>query len=90
MVRTVWALVQGTRRLYLVDDTCAFLEPVKRLISRASLPIHWRATVGISSITSPSWKRHTWIGALLLLMTCCVSLSGCVTPIASYRCTRFT
>ena len=32
MVRTVWALVQGTRRLYLVDDTCMFLEPVKRYL----------------------------------------------------------
>lgn len=32
MVRTVWALVQGTRRLYLVDDTCTFVEPVKRYL----------------------------------------------------------
>src|SRR6266851_866093 len=29
MVRTVWAKVDGRRRLYLIDDGCDFIEPVK-------------------------------------------------------------
>lgn len=51
MVRTVWALVQGTRRLYLVDDTCAFLEPVKRYLEALDIQ-------GKSPNTLESYCRH--------------------------------
>jgi hypothetical protein len=29
MLRTVWAKIEGRRRLYLVDERCDFVEPVK-------------------------------------------------------------
>jgi integrase/recombinase XerD len=29
MLRTVWAKVEGRRRLYLIDERCDFVEPVK-------------------------------------------------------------
>jgi hypothetical protein len=29
MVRTVWARLDGRRRLYLIDEDCDFVEPVK-------------------------------------------------------------
>ncbi len=29
MLRTVWAKVEGRRRLYLIDKRCDFVEPVK-------------------------------------------------------------
>jgi len=29
MLRTVWATVDGRRRLYLIDEGCNFVEPVK-------------------------------------------------------------
>jgi hypothetical protein len=29
MLRTVWATVDGRRRLYLISETCDFVEPVK-------------------------------------------------------------
>lgn len=29
MLRTVWAKVEGRRRLYLIDEQCDFVEPVK-------------------------------------------------------------
>ena len=51
MIRTVWALVQGTRRLYLVDDTCTFLEPVKRYLEALDIQ-------GKSPNTLESYCRH--------------------------------
>ena len=51
MVRTVWALVQGTRRIYLVDDTCTFLEPVKRYLEALDIQ-------GKSPNTLESYCRH--------------------------------
>ena len=51
MVRTVWALVQGTRRLYLVDDVCTFLEPVKRYLEALDIQ-------GKSPNTLESYCRH--------------------------------
>jgi hypothetical protein len=32
MVRAVWAEANGRRRLYLVDDPCAFIQPVKQYL----------------------------------------------------------
>ena len=32
MVRAVWAVANGRRRLYLVDDQCAFIQPVKQYL----------------------------------------------------------
>src|SRR5918996_137262 len=29
MLQTVWATVEGRRRLYLIDEQCDFVEPVK-------------------------------------------------------------
>lgn len=29
MLRTVWARLDGHRRLYLIDERCDFVEPVK-------------------------------------------------------------
>ena len=29
MLRTVWATVDGRRRLYLIGESCDFVEPVK-------------------------------------------------------------
>jgi Phage integrase, N-terminal SAM-like domain len=51
MVRTVWALIQGTRRLYLVDDTCTFVEPVKRYLEALDIQ-------GKSPNTLESYCRH--------------------------------
>ena len=51
MVRTVWDLIQGTRRLYLVDDTCTFLEPVKRYLEALDIQ-------GKSPNTLESYCRH--------------------------------
>ncbi len=51
MVRTVWALIQGTRRLYLVDDTCTFLEPVNRYLEALDIQ-------GKSPNTLESYCRH--------------------------------
>ncbi len=51
MIRTVWALVQGTRRLYLVDDACTFLEPVKRYLEALDIQ-------GKSPNTLESYCRH--------------------------------
>lgn len=51
MVRTVWALVQGIRRLYLVDDTSRFVEPVKRYLDALVIQ-------GRSPNTVESYCRH--------------------------------
>src|SRR5260221_1623071 len=51
MVRTVWSLIQGTRRLYLVDDNCTFLEPVNRYLEALDIQ-------GKSPNTLESYCRH--------------------------------
>jgi integrase/recombinase XerD len=51
MIRTVWALVHGSRRLYLVDDACTFLEPVKRYLEALDIQ-------GKSPSTLESYCRH--------------------------------
>src|SRR6266536_496306 len=32
MIRTIWAKIEGRRRLYLIDDLCEFVDPVKLYI----------------------------------------------------------
>ena len=51
MLRTVWARFEERRRLYLIDERCEFVEPVKlyldHLAALRSLRIPWRTIAGI-------------------------------------------